>query len=105
MNTNFKGIGVNRLGIKLESTALEADVLTTRPSELLEFYASKSRLGCYHSAIQALTPRSTELLKFDANNIGLFNKHNTAARRYVRFIVRYLYKISHLRYYVKVFNE
>ena len=36
MNANFKVIGLTRLGIKLESTAaLEADALTTRPSELL----------------------------------------------------------------------
>ena len=35
MNTNFKIIGLTRLGIKPESTAPEADALTTRPSELL----------------------------------------------------------------------
>ena len=35
MNTNFKDIGLNRLGIKSESTAPEVDALTTRPSELL----------------------------------------------------------------------
>ena len=34
VNTNFKVIGLTRLGIKAKSTALEADVLTTRPSEL-----------------------------------------------------------------------
>ena len=31
MNTNFKDIGLTRLGIKPESTAPEADALTTRP--------------------------------------------------------------------------
>ena len=35
MNTNFTVIGLTHFGIKPESTALEADVLTTRPSELL----------------------------------------------------------------------
>ena len=31
MNTNFKVIGVTRLGIKPKSTAPEADALTTLP--------------------------------------------------------------------------
>ena len=35
MNTNFKVIGLARLGIKPKSTDPEADALTTRPSELL----------------------------------------------------------------------
>ena len=35
MNTNFKVIGLTRLGIKPKSTAAETDVLATRPSELL----------------------------------------------------------------------
>ena len=35
VNSNFKVIGLTRLGIKPESTAHEADALTTRPSELL----------------------------------------------------------------------
>ena len=35
MNTNFKVIGLTRLGIKPKSTAQETDALTTRPSELL----------------------------------------------------------------------
>ena len=34
MNTNIKVIGLTRIGIKPESTAPEADALTTRPSEL-----------------------------------------------------------------------
>ena len=38
MNTNFKVIGLTRLGMKLESTAPETDALTTRPSELLKEY-------------------------------------------------------------------
>ena len=33
MNTNFKVIGLTRLGIKSKSTAQETDALTTRPSE------------------------------------------------------------------------
>ena len=36
VNTNFKIIGLTRLGIIPEYTAPEADALTTRPSELLE---------------------------------------------------------------------
>ena len=41
VNTNFKIIGLTRLGIKPKSTAPEADALTTRPSEqLLVFTAS-----------------------------------------------------------------
>ena len=35
VNTNFKVIGLTRLGIKPESTGPEADAFTTRPSELL----------------------------------------------------------------------
>ena len=34
VNSNFKVIGLIRLGIKTQSTALETDALTTRPSEL-----------------------------------------------------------------------
>ena len=34
MNTNFKVIRFTRLGIKPESTATEADALTTQASEL-----------------------------------------------------------------------
>ena len=34
MNTNFKFVGLTRLGIKPEFTGPEADALTTRPSEL-----------------------------------------------------------------------
>ena len=34
MNTNFKVIGLTRLGIKHKSTDSEADVLTSWPSEL-----------------------------------------------------------------------
>ena len=37
MHTNFKFIGLTRLGIKPKSTAPEADALTTRSSELLIF--------------------------------------------------------------------
>ena len=37
MNTNFIVIGWTRLGIKAEFAAPEADVLTTRPSELAPF--------------------------------------------------------------------
>ena len=36
MNINFKVIGLTRLGIKPKSTALEANALTTRLSELLQ---------------------------------------------------------------------
>ena len=36
VNTNFKVIGLTRLGIKPQSTASETDALTTRPSELLK---------------------------------------------------------------------
>ena len=34
-DSNVKVIGLTRLGIKTQSTALEVDALTTRPSELL----------------------------------------------------------------------
>ena len=36
--TNFKVIGLTRLGIKSVSTAPETNVLTTRPSEFLPEY-------------------------------------------------------------------
>ena len=35
MNTNFKVIDLTRLGIKPNSTGIEAGAFTTRPSELL----------------------------------------------------------------------
>ena len=35
VNSNFKVIGLTRLKFKTQSTALKADALTTRPSELL----------------------------------------------------------------------
>ena len=35
MNSNVKVIGLTRLGMKPESTASETDVLTTRPSEVV----------------------------------------------------------------------
>ena len=38
MNNNFKVIGLNRLGNKPNSAALEADDLTTRPSELIKVH-------------------------------------------------------------------
>ena len=39
MNTNVKVFGLTRLGIKLKSTAPEANALTTRPSELFSVIA------------------------------------------------------------------
>ena len=36
VNTNFKVIGLTQLKTKPESTAAEADTLTTRPSKLLK---------------------------------------------------------------------
>ena len=36
MNTNFKVIGLIRLGIKPKCTAAEADALVNRPSELFD---------------------------------------------------------------------
>ena len=38
MNTNFKVIGLTRLGIKPKSTAREADTLITHQSELFNYY-------------------------------------------------------------------
>ena len=43
MNINFKVIGLTRLGIKPESTAPEADALTTRPSELYFLISTVSK--------------------------------------------------------------
>ena len=37
VNTNFKVIGLTRLGIKLKYTAAEADALPTQSSELLNY--------------------------------------------------------------------
>ena len=45
MNTNFIVIGLTRLGKKLESTAPEADALTTRSSELFGFKTLVSKQG------------------------------------------------------------
>ena len=46
VNTNFKVIGQTRLGIKPESTALEADDLTTRPSDLLNIHDVTTSMQC-----------------------------------------------------------
>ena len=43
MNTNFKVIGLTRVGIKPKFTVAEADALITQPSELL-FTNYKSNL-------------------------------------------------------------
>ena len=40
VNAKFKVIGLTQLGIKAESTATEADVLTTWPCELLNKHLS-----------------------------------------------------------------
>ena len=68
MNTNFKVIGLTRLGIKLESVAPEADALTTRPSELLSFGSVfKTRFvieNCSVSAVVKDTADGEESLWF-----------------------------------------
>ena len=52
MNTNFKAIGLTRLGIKPNFTAPKVNGLTTRPSELLiptpflKVISMNSRLSC-----------------------------------------------------------
>ena len=46
-NTNFKVIGLTRLAIKPKSTALEADALTTRPSELSKFAVTENNKEMY----------------------------------------------------------
>ena len=48
MNTNFKVIGLTQFGIKIKSTAPEANALTTPPSK-----AVKKLLNCLlHSKMQ-----------------------------------------------------
>ena len=51
MNTNFKLIGLTRLGINPKSRAPEANALTTRPSELLQ------HLRSFHTVHQRCSPR------------------------------------------------
>ena len=57
MNTNFKVIGLTRLGIKPKFTAPEADALTTWPSELflnpLGFVTSSQQCMLHSQAIAA----------------------------------------------------
>ena len=49
MNTNFKVIGLTRLAIRTQSTASEADALTTRPS------GSELLIGtCYNFTINVV---------------------------------------------------
>ena len=54
MNTNFKVIGLTRLGIKPKSTDPEADALTTPPSELyvlnscVRFFNRKYKMLSHH---------------------------------------------------------
>ena len=61
MNTNFKMIGLTRLGIKPKSTALDANALTTRPSELLTFQFKIGKLT-------SKTSNKTELLTSKLSN-------------------------------------
>ena len=49
MNINFKVIGLTRLGIKPQSTAQEADALTTRPSELATVAGAVAYISMPHT--------------------------------------------------------
>ena len=53
MNTNFKVIGLTRLGIKPKATAPEADTLITRPSALLNTIFVKKKM-CYHYRYESM---------------------------------------------------
>ena len=55
MNTNFKVIGLTRLGIKLKATAPKADALTPRPSELLVYQLQCIHLRDKWNAVSILT--------------------------------------------------
>ena len=66
MNTNFKVIGLTRLGIKPKSKASEADALTTRPFELSITFTSGEELAkgvipkqLHHSSTTILMKRET----------------------------------------------
>ena len=62
MNTNFKVIGLTRLGIKTQSTTSEADALTARPS------GSELLIGtCYNFTINVVQWRYETV----ANRLGL----------------------------------
>ena len=64
MNTNFKVIGLTRLGIKPESRAPEVDGLTIRPSELLSSvrFATARNLTRYLASMTPVRHRYKEWL-------------------------------------------
>ena len=56
MNSNFKVIGLSRLGITPESTAPEADALSTLPSELV-FVVQHEVLLTYNACSMCVSGR------------------------------------------------
>ena len=54
VNSNFKVIGLTRLGIETQSTALKSDALTIRPSELLIGHAIISQLTSFNGVTKQL---------------------------------------------------
>ena len=80
MNTNFKVIGLTRLGIKSTSTAPEADALTTRTFELsnqqsfnVKYF--KLNLAHHHSSVLFLVLEITDnKLDLTSATIAHFNE-------------------------------
>ena len=83
MNTNFKVIGLTRLGIKPKSTAPETNALTTRPSDLnclnfsfwrmqicLNLGFIKNLPGVMHGLKEALTKVYALNLSLDSMQYG-----------------------------------
>ena len=78
MNTNFKVIGLTRLGIKPKSTDSEANVLTSRPSEL---WMSTMPTGLYLNSLLE-TKKQTHLCNV-MGAIAFSYKPNPAAAQYL----------------------
>ena len=60
MNRNFQVIGLTRVGIESESTALEADALTTRPLKQCEMLGNSRSETAFNAmfAVSCLSMQS-----------------------------------------------
>ena len=92
MNTNFKVIRLTRLRIKLKSTALEADTLTTQPSELFIPYHYKIvkhwLLGMLLHIDSQYLSQENSLMKGKTIKHLLSEKNLPRELRYIRFLAK-----------------
>ena len=90
MNTNFKVVGLTRLGIKPESTVLEADALTIWPSEQA---TAVGTVVCIMHAAHALRLVTRDAFSIIKNKIHSLNhrRHQKISKRSVLMISLYYF--------------